>query len=117
VQLSRSSQIESYPLSRKQRGGRRDMGGGFLSIANRITLPLCAACAAEVGRVTGFCMDQRNPRLILRFQSVPLALPVLCTANVQFAFILRELLRVENAKSSQFHWLRPKAIGLYRFAE
>jgi len=47
---------------------------------------------------------------------VPLALPVLCTANVQFAFFLRELLRVENAKSSQFHWLRPKAVGLYRFA-
>ena len=35
------------------------------------------------------------------------------TANVQCAFFLRELLRVENATSSQFHWLRPKAIGFY----
>ncbi len=44
---------------------------------------------------------------------MPLALPVVCTANVQFTFFLHELLRVENAKSSQFHWLRPMAIGLY----
>ena len=27
----------------------------------------------------------------------------LCSANVQFTFFLRELLRIENAKSSQFH--------------
>ena len=38
---------------------------------------------------------------------------MLHTANVQFAFFLHELLRGENAESSQFHSLRPKAIGLY----
>jgi hypothetical protein len=35
------------------------------------------------------------------------------TANVQLWFLARELLRVESAKSSQFHWLRAKSIGLY----